>query len=564
MNSTNSQYIENSVDIERRDSTAEATYSISNIHVSSLHFAMILSGFFVILFNKSFFGSAWSVFEIHSVSSFLFSISLIPVLWLITLFFIYLICIPVIAKPLSIALLVGGAFSAYFMDTYGVVIDKEMLRNTLETDSHESLGLFSTKLIAYVFILGLLPSWMVLKVRIIWNNPWSEIVKRLLTLTVVLIASLMIVLSLSSFYSSFFRNHKEVRFLANPLGFTNAAISLANEAKKTTLIIEPISQDARLGMGTLKQSKPVLVVMVVGETARAANFGVDGYERNTTPLLSKKDIIYFNKFSSCGTSTAVSLPCIFSTLSRKEYKDTTARSRHGLMDFIQVAGVDVLWRENNSGCKGVCDRVPHETFKQEAPTQWCKEGNCYDEVLLHELDRKVSGNPQIIVLHQNGSHGPAYDQRYPESMRFYTPVCQTNQLQNCTREEVVNAYDNTIRYTDHFLTKVVEWLQEQQKTHNVAMMYVSDHGESLGENRIYLHGMPYAIAPEFQTRVPFVFWASSGFYHDRGLAKECLSALSNNVFSHDNIFHSVLGLVDIQTKYYQPELDIFYSCIDRG
>lgn len=564
MNSTNSQYIENNVDVKWHGSTAEATYSILNIHVSSLHFSMILSGFFVILFNKSFFSSAWAVFDIHSVSSFLFSMSLIPVLWLITLFFIYLICIPAIAKPLSIALLVGGAFSAYFMDTYGVVIDKEMLRNTLETDSHESLGLFSTRLIAYVFILGLLPSWMVLKVRIIWNNPWSEIVKRLLTLAVVLMASLLIVLSLSSYYSSFFRNHKEVRFLANPLGFMNATLSLANEAKKAPLVIEPISQDARLGEGTLQQSKPVLVVMVVGETARAASFGIDGYKRNTTPLLSKKDIIYFNQFSSCGTSTAVSLPCIFSTLSRKEYKDKTAKSRHGLMDFIQAAGVDVLWRENNSGCKGVCDRVPQESFKQETPTPWCNHGNCYDEVLLHDLDRKVSGKNQVIVLHQNGSHGPAYDQRYPEAMRFYTPVCHTNQLQNCTREEVVNAYDNTIRYTDHFLSKVVEWLQEQQETHNVVMMYVSDHGESLGENRIYLHGMPYAIAPEFQTRVPFIFWASPGFYKDRKLAKECLSSLRTHSFSHDNIFHSLLGLVDIQTKYYQPELDIFHSCLDRS
>lgn len=234
------------------------------------------------------------------------------------------------------------------------------------------------------------------------------------------------------------------------------------------------------------------------------------------------------------------------------------------MDFIQAVNIDVLWRENNSGCKGVCDRVPQDSFKEDLPAQWCKDGHCYDEVLLHDLENKITGKNQVIVLHQNGSHGPAYDQCYPESMRFYTPVCQTNQLQNCTREAVVNAYDNSIRYTDYFLSKTIELLQEQQNTYNVVMMYVSDHGESLGENRLYLHRMPYAIAPEFQTRVPFIFWASPGFYKDRGLAKECLSSLSNNSFSHDNIFHSLLGLIDIQTKYYQPELDIFYPCISRN
>lgn len=530
--------------------------------ISSQHLAMLLSLFFVLVFNKSFFGAAWQMMNMDTVSAIVFAISLVPLLWLVTLFFIYLLCLPVIIKPVCIFLLMGGSVSAYFMDTYGVVIDREMLRNTLETDSHESMGLFSFKLVAYIFIIGVLPSLMILKVKIAWNNPWREALSRLLTTVVVLIISLLIILSLSQYYSSFFRNHKEVRLLANPLGFVNAGISLASEAEKNPLTMESISLGVVLGSGTLQQTKPMLLVLVVGETARAASFGVDGYERNTTPLLSQQDILYFNKFSSCGTSTAVSLPCMFSTLARKEYKDAVAKSRHGLLDFIHAAGVDVLWRENNSGCKGVCDRVPTESFTQVSPPQWCKDGGCYDEVLLHDLSSKISGNNQVIVLHQNGSHGPAYDHRYPESMRFYTPVCTTNQLQHCTREEVVNAYDNTIRYTDHFLNQVIEWLIAQQSTHNVAMMYISDHGESLGENRIYLHGMPYTIAPEFQTRVPFIFWATSGFYQDRGLDKKCLSDFRHSAFSHDNIFHSLLGLVDIQTKYYQPKLDIFAPCID--
>jgi len=537
--------------------------SLFDQRISSQHLAMLLSLLFVLLFNKSFFVAAWQTTNMDSAGATVFAISLVPLLWLITLLFIYLFCLPVIIKPVCIFLLMGGAVSAYFMDTYGIVIDREMLRNALETDSRESMGLLSFKLVAYMFVIGVLPSWLILKVKIAWGNPWREGLSRLLTTFIALAISLLIILSLSAYYSSFFRNHKEVRFLANPLGFVNAGISLARETNKTPLTMESISMGAVLGSGILQQSKPVLVILVVGETARAASFGVDGYARNTTPLLSQQNILYFNKFLSCGTSTAVSLPCMFSTLSREEYKDAVAKSRHGLLDFIQTAGIDVLWRENNSGCKGVCDRVPTESFEQAPLPQWCNDGNCYDEVLLHDLSSKISGNNQVIVLHQNGSHGPAYDQRYPESMRFYTPVCTNNQLQQCTREEVVNAYDNTIRYTDYFLNQLIEWLIAQQKTHNVAMIYVSDHGESLGENRLYLHGMPYTIAPEFQTRVPFIFWASSDFYQDRGLSKDCLSGFRNSAFSHDNLFHSLLGLVDIQTKYYQQKLDIFASCIDH-
>lgn len=563
MNSLDNPAIKNSQPGADMPSESTQEFSLFNWRISSLHLAMLLSLLFVLLFNKSFFGAAWQTTNLDSVSAILFAVSLVPLLWLVTLFFIYLFCLPVIIKPVCVFLLMGGAVSAYFMDTYGVVIDREMLRNALETDSRESMGLFSFKLAAYVLVIGVLPSWAIFKIKIVWGNLWREGISRLLTIIVSIAISLLIILSLSSYYSSFFRNHKEVRFLANPLGFVNAAISLAREAKKTPLAMEPISLGAVLGSGALQQSKPVLVVLVVGETARAASFGIDGYARNTTPLLSKQDILYFNKFSSCGTSTAVSLPCMFSTLSRKEYKDSVAKSRHGLLDFIQAAGIDVLWRENNSGCKGVCDRVLTESFEQAPPPQWCNDGNCYDEVLLHDLNSKISGNNQVVVLHQNGSHGPAYDQRYPESMRFYTPICTTNQLQQCTREEVVNAYDNTIRYTDYFLNQVIEWLIAQQETHNVAMIYVSDHGESLGENRIYLHGMPYAIAPEFQTRVPFIFWASPGFYQDRGLTKDCLSDFRNSAFSHDNLFHSLLGLVDIQTEYYQPKLDIFAPCIDH-
>lgn len=534
-----------------------------SIQIPGQYFSLGLSLVFVLLFNKSFFFEAWNTQAIDSLSAALFAISLVPLLWLLTFFLINLLCIPGLVKPVSVFLLLGGAFAAHFMDTYGVVIDKEMLRNVWETDTKEAKGLINLHLIGYIFFLGVLPSLMVVKTRILWGSFWQELRNRTVPTGLSLIISLLLILSLSDYYSSFFRNHKEVRFLANPLGFVNAGVSLLKENSQRPVVINPISHDAQLGAGTIRQTKPLLIIFVVGETARAANFGLNGYQRNTTPLLAQKDIINFNHFSSCGTSTAVSLPCMFSALARSEYSDGKAKTQHGLLDFISTVGIDVLWRDNNSGCKGTCDRVVYESPDELVSSANCKDGNCYDEALLDKLSNKLTGRNQFIVLHQNGSHGPAYDQRYPDSMRVYQPVCSTNKLQDCSAEEVVNAYDNTIRYTDYFLSKVIDWLTNQQSAYNTAMVYVSDHGESLGENNLYLHGMPYAFAPEHQKNVPFIFWASSNFYRDRGLSKECLAGLKNKEFSHDNIFHSFLGLLDIRTKYYQPNLDIYAPCISH-
>lgn len=536
-------------------------FELFTIQVSSKHFSCILSFLFILLFNKSFFSGAWNTQAIDSVSAAIFVVSFIPLLWLLTFFFINLICFPGIIKPVSIFLLICGSLAAYFMDTYGIVVDKEMLRNAWETDAREVQGLINLHLIGYVIFLGILPSIVVMKTKIIWNHPWREIKNRFIFTLASLLISILLILSLSDYYSSFFRNHKEIRFLANPLGFVNAGVSLVRESSQRPVVIDPISYDAKLGNGTLQQTKPVLIVFVVGETARAANFGLNGYQRNTTPLLAQKDVINFNNFSSCGTSTAVSLPCMFSRLTRSKYSNSKAKSQHGLLDFIHTAGIDVLWRDNNSGCKATCEGVAYESSEELLYSTYCKNGNCYDEVLLDKLSEKLTGRSQFIVLHQKGSHGPDYDQGYPDSMRVFNPVCSTNRLQDCSKEEVVNAYDNTILYTDYFLNKVINWLTAQEDNYNTLMVYVSDHGESLGENNLYLHGMPYAIAPEYQKRVPFIFWASPGFYQDRGLKKECLKKLKNNAFSHDNIFHSFLGLLDIKTVYYHSDLDIYASCI---
>ena len=140
------------------------------------------------------------------------------------------------------------------------------------------------------------------------------------------------------------------------------------------------------------------------------------------------------------------------------------------------------------------------------------------------------------------------------------PECATNQVQDCPREQIINAYDNSILYTDYFLSQVIHFLQKNSSQYNTVLLYMSDHGESLGENGIYLHGLPYKIAPDTQIHIPFIMWLSPEFASNFNIDTACLKQHSNEAYSHDNLFHSVLGMLDIQTGEYDAELDIFNRC----
>ena len=287
-----------------------------------------------------------------------------------------------------------------------------------------------------------------------------------------------------------------------------------------------------------------MVFLVVGETARAANFQLGGYARETNPRLSAaSDLVYFDAASSCGTSTSVSVPCIFSHLGRERFDNGGSRYLN-LLDMLAQAGVDVEWRDNNAGCKGVCARVPFVEYAKSA-SPLCRNGYCFDEVLMSGLARRLDAvrRDSLIVFHQIGSHGPAYSERYPAGFERFRPVCLTSELEHCSREEVVNAYDNTILYTDHILAEQIELLRSLSDRFDTLLMYVSDHGESLGEQRIYLHGMPYSFAPEVQTHVPLLIWTSAGFRQRTGLSESCLQAKARQAVSHDNVFHTVMGIL---------------------
>lgn len=473
-------------------------------------------------------------------------------------------------KPVLAFCLVAAALGANFMLTYGVVIDRTMMVNVLQTDVRESKELLSLQLGIILGLMAILPVAWLWRLELKQRALWPQLRRNLLTFVgAVVVAVVVVMLSFQSM-ASMMRNHKQLRFMINPLNSIYALGEIALEPfanpKKPMVAI---GLDAKPGATWPKAGKPPLFVLVIGETARAANFSLNGYARDTNPELAQENVTSFLHVYSCGTSTAASVPCMFSHLGRSAY-DKRDADYQTLLDVLDHAGLAVLWRDNNAGCKGTCGNIQNEDFSHASIPEFCTSQECYDEVLLHRLDERLAkltqGDPHkgiVLVLHQKGSHGPAYYIRSPKAYKKFMPECESNALQSCTREQVTNAYDNTILYTDHFLAQAVQWLKDRADHYDTAMLYVSDHGESLGENNTYLHGLPYLIAPDVQKHVPMVLWLSPQMEQRRGLTTACMQGQRDAALSHDNLFHSVLGLLDIQTGVYRADRDMFKACTGK-
>lgn len=528
--------------------------------LTSTQLPLVVAGLLVLCYNKAFFKAMAQAVDLSSTGGLLFAASLSLVLFVVTALLMSLLTLPRLAKPLLVFILCTAAGAAYFMDSYGIVIHTTMVQNTLETDSKEVLGLINATLIGYVLLLGLVPSFLLLRSQLVFDNFRRELIAKAKFWGLGLLAIALLIAPLTADYASFFRNHKNIRQMANPGNFIYATLSYAMASNKS-FAVKPLGEDAKLNELGKSQTKPTLFILVVGETARADHFSINGYHKPTTPLLAQQPIINFTDVSSCGTETAISVPCMFSNLGRSQYSDKKAKSQEGLLDLVKRSNFQVLWRDNNSGCKGTCTRVDYEDMSNLKVPELCNQEECFDNILLHQLTEKLAtaGN-KLVVLHQKGSHGPEYFRRYPPTMEVFKPVCKVNKLQDCSDEEINNAFDNTIHYTDYFLNSTIEWLKQQSDSYNTALLYVSDHGESLGEKSLYLHGMPYLIAPKEQKHVPMFFWLSPGFEQDNKINRSCLQAQTGSEYSHDNLFHTMLGMLNISTSLYKPELDMLLGC----
>jgi lipid A ethanolaminephosphotransferase len=463
-------------------------------------------------------------------------------------------------KPILIFVLMASSFAAYFMDTYNVVIDDSMLRNALQTNLNESSDLFTLKLVFYVLLLGILPSFLVYKMPLDYGSKKSEFFAKLKVLGISLGVILLIVFSFSKFYTSFFREHKPLRYYTNPTYWIYSVGNyIGKNANPQNFVLKELGRDAHYTPERLAQKAKErrIMIVVVGEAARADRFSLNGYERETNPLLKQEDIFNLSNVSSCGTSTAESVPCMFSVFGREDFNYKKGVSVENALDVLAHSNeVAVLWRDNNSDSKAVALRVAFEDFRKPQTNTICDE-ECRDEGMLVGLDAFIQNNPNkdiMIVLHQMGNHGPAYYKRYPKEFEKFTPTCQTNQLESCTQEEVSNAYDNAILYTDYFLSKVIAFLKPYSKEYATTMLYMSDHGESLGENGLYLHGIPYFMAPEAQTHVGAVLWLGERAKNEINVP--LLEKKAAEPLSYDNIFDTILGTFGVTTTVYKKQRDI--------
>ena len=468
-----------------------------------------------------------------------------------------------IFKPVVIFLLLSASLVSYFMSQYGVMIDSSMIQNVMETDVGESTELLNGNLLFHFLTWGVLPSLLVWRIDIEHRPLFNGLLNKALVFSLSMTVMGVSIYAFYDEYASVARNNRQLRHLITPSNYLYSfGDYLIGSAQAGPVVIQKIGEDAHKRPDVASNGKKNLLILVVGETARAENFSLNGYGRDTNPRLSQEAIINFGKVTSCGTATAVSVPCMFSNLGHDNYDDAIAKQQESVLDVVARSNIQVLWRDNNSGCKGACDRVASEQMSELHIDPYCNSEECFDPILLHGLDDYLSQlkSDGVIVLHQKGSHGPTYFKRYPEEFRQFMPVCATSELQNCSQEEIVNAYDNTILYTDYFLSQVIAFLKQHGDQFNGAMFYVSDHGESLGEDNVYLHGLPYFIAPEQQTHVPMIAWLSPEFQQVKGMDNACLAQVKDGEYSHDNLFHTVLGLMGVATKVYDSKLDIFSPC----
>ncbi|MFQ3198061.1 MAG: lipid A ethanolaminephosphotransferase [Paraglaciecola sp.] len=529
------------------------TNALRDKFIISPHLLILLVALFITLTaNHTFFNKVLAVYPWSENAGFILSLGIL-LFCLITVLSFMLSWLMPLRLALSILFLVAAS-AGYFTDQFGTLFDIEMIRNMLETDSAEAMNLLSWGLVLRVILMGIMPVILVWWIPIDKHPKWANRLIRAkhsaLTLVAIFILMTVSLFSTSGEYASFFRQHKVLRYYANPLHPLYSVIKFGGQQFSSTAQHDFISMSSYAAVPETDFHRE-LVIVVVGETARADHFSLNGYPRKTNPLLEQEqNLVSFSNISSCGTATAISVPCMFSLLGRDDFEVGEAKYKENVLDIVAKAGISVLWRDNNSNSKGVADRLTYESFKTADNNSVC-DPECRDVGMLSGLQEYIDGqqNDILIVLHQMGSHGPAYSERYPGAFEKFTPGCHTGELANCTDEEIINAYDNSILYTDYFLSEVIALLKRNTPGYETSMLYISDHGESLGENNLYLHGMPYTFAPQEQTRVPIIAWI--GESSDIDLAQT--RTLKDQANSHDAVSGAILQALEVHSDITPPE-----------
>lgn len=502
-------------------------------NIKTTHFALILSVLNFIFFHYPFFKFIVNNIDYKSFNGVMIIICLVVLMILLNawVFYLFLSISKYLGKFLLVLTFIISAISVYFINTYGVIIDESMIGNVFNTNYDESSSFFSLKLVLYVVFLGILPSIYIIQSKLV-----KETLKKILTKTgLVLLFALIVVFANAKNWLWIDKNSKTVGGLAMPWSYSvNTVLLFKHRA-------EANKKEILLPNATLKDHKKSVVVLVIGESARSENFSLYGYSKNTNPLISKTpNVFHFNAKSSATYTTAG----VKSILEHQDSGDLYEI----LPNYLYRNKIaEVIWRTSNWGEPPVHIK---NYQRNEALKSNCKGEGCnYDEVLLNGLKEQIlsSKNDKVlIILHTSTSHGPTYSKKYPKNFEIFSPVCNSVELGKCSQTELINAYDNTIVYTDYLLSKIIENLK-QLKDYQSSMIFVSDHGESLGEKNLYMHGVPMSIAPKEQYEIPFIVWVSD---NSKQLKPE-------KELTQNHVFHSVLNFLGIQSPIYDEKMNIF-------
>ncbi len=495
-------------------------------------FALLFSAINVLLYHYPFYIFVNSRLDILNANGFILLISLILCALLLNalVFYIGLYVLRKVGKGIIALFFIINAIAIYFINTYGVILDRSMIGNVVNTNYEESSAFMSIGLVVYLFLLGVLPSFFLFKIGIVYVSVKRFCIHIFLTLVVLL----TIAYANSPNWLWVDKNSKTLGGLVMPWSYVVNTVRFYNHKNKSNQK-QLVLPDAKI-----KNTSKSVVVLVIGESARSSNFSLYGYGKETNPLLSKIENLHNFTTQSCATYTTAGLKCIL------EHKNTN-RFYEILPNYLYRNGVDVIWKTTNWGEPEVT--VPNFQNKQKLRND-CDGYHCdYDEILLNDLENEIITSTKdkiLIVLHTSTSHGPTYYKKYPKAFENFTPVCKSVELADCTEQELINAYDNTILYTDYILANVISRLQTLEE-YQSAMLFISDHGESLGENNLYMHGIPASLAPKEQLDIPFIVWQSSG---SRALK-------TDQDHSQHNVFHSVLDFLAVDSPIFDEEMSIY-------
>ena len=504
--------------------------------ISLLTFSCIVSIATLLLYNIPFFRFVSENTNETTGGKIFLLASLVVIMLALNFMLTYLLVFltRIVGRILLAILSIINATAVYFIITYNVMIDATTIENVFNTRYSEASGFFSGSLWLFILAVGILPALWCLLQPVVIGKARKMGIYCSCSLAVVLIVALLNINQ--TLWIS--QHDTELGGLLQPWSY------IVNTGRVISFSQDEQAEEIKLPDGKITDNEKAVVVLVIGESARKANFQLYGYKRNTNPLLSKQEDLKVYEATSCATYTTAGTKAI---LEPKDSGDLYEL----LPNYAFRTGVDVSWRTSNWGEPPI--HIDEYITNDDLGAQYPDENICYDGILLKGLRERIESSPKnkvLIILHTSTSHGPKYAEKYPKEFEVFKPVAKNVEEGEKNVGMLVNAYDNSILYTDYLLDSLINTLRTMEDWKS-AMIFISDHGESLGENKMFMHGLPMRLAPKVQYEIPFLVWTSEHF-RDYKTKDELPEVLEQHY-----IFHSVLNLLSIDSPAYNKDYDIF-------